>query len=547
MKIFTRIFIIVCIAVIPQAYAQTVSVLGDATALPSTATADWSATTQGEAYATLTAGFDLIIDSMSVSLINVSQFSQNNQNGDVGWGLYAQWTGFSLISPNGTTVTLIPLFWLGNCTYQAFSNMEIVDQGKFSLLGYPTYRGSLNGLCPDNYYKAAVELDPSVSGSFSQFAGMNARGTWQLETFAYDNFIETCCWNITGPGSPHNVTVNKWGLNFRGKYAQAQLSTTQLFASILAPLGRTVQQCITVHNVGGYALTVEDTALWSGVAPGEYQIDPNTTFPIVIQPGGSAEVCVDFTPTNIGLRTAQFTLVTNGLDVTKNPAVQQNIIITLFGTGEAPVIDAQTTNFFYQTKVLCRQNVVQYFKVHNAGNQTLTFYRFDSTHTTIEGPGYEFVNFVDPNGNTTSGAKDYTVVGNFGLTGTMQIAPGATDSIGVQFAPSQEGDRIALMNLYSNAANVTTGAGIVSRDSVGILLFGVGLAPHIDATVQDFGNVNEGDSARALMTIHNTGTGDLIFGTQRELTGNTDEFSIVSGFPTIAPDSTRTMTVQFKP
>src|SRR5579883_1648665 len=147
MKIFTRIFLVACMAVIPQLYAQTVSVQGDAAALASTATGNWQGRNTGQAYATLTAGFDLIIDSMSVSLTNVSQFSQYNSNGGpyTGWGLYARWTGFSLIGPNGATVTLIPLQWLGTCSYSAFSNMEIVDQGKYSLLGYPTYTGSLNG------------------------------------------------------------------------------------------------------------------------------------------------------------------------------------------------------------------------------------------------------------------------------------------------------------------------------------------------------------------------------------------------------------------
>ncbi|HZV13324.1 MAG TPA: hypothetical protein VFA55_08915, partial [Candidatus Kapabacteria bacterium] len=321
MKIFTCIFLVTCLAFIPKLYAQTVSVEGDASALPYTTSACWcngSGPFVSHGTGSLTAGFDLIIDSMSVSIQSVSQTSYystiESNNSGYAWGLADFYTGFTLIGPNGSTVELIPIYdpnqgyygteMSGSCTYSAIANLEIVDFNKFSLLGYQTYSGQLYNLCYANLGKTAIRSE----NSFAPFTGINARGTWQLQTNVVDNgeFYSNGTWDMWG--DPHSVTVNKWALNFRGKYAQAQLSTTQLFASILAPLGRTVQQCITVHNVGGYALTISDTALWSGVAPGEYQIDPNTTFPIVVQPGGSAEVCVDFTPQNIGLRTAQFTL-----------------------------------------------------------------------------------------------------------------------------------------------------------------------------------------------------------------------------------------------
>src|SRR5690348_5358750 len=112
MKICTRILLVACMAIVPRLFAQTVSVLGDAASLPAVASANYSSYVYtGSANASLTANFDLIIDSMSVSLVNVTQTSQaattyGQTYGWNTWGLYAAFTGFSLIGPNGTTVTL---------------------------------------------------------------------------------------------------------------------------------------------------------------------------------------------------------------------------------------------------------------------------------------------------------------------------------------------------------------------------------------------------------------------------------------------------------
>ncbi|MGH8336154.1 MAG: choice-of-anchor D domain-containing protein, partial [Gammaproteobacteria bacterium] len=222
----------------------------------------------------------------------------------------------------------------------------------------------------------------------------------------------------------------------------------------------------------------------------------------------------------------------------------------MFGTGVAPVMDAHTANFLYRTPVLCRQDTVRYFKVHNAGNYPLTIAKYDSTHTFIVGAGVTKSNFVDINGNLTTGASDYSIVYPndliFGLPHV--IAPGATDSIGVMFKPTKEGDRIALLSLMSNAINEITPAGINSSDSIGIILQGIGLAPHVQLTVQNFGYVGQGDSATSQVWITNTGTWKLLFATQQLYEGNTDQFSIIRPFPpVIQPGDSGYMIVQFKP
>lgn len=567
MKLAVRYVVAVLLAMVAlQASAQTITVAGTGAAF--TATANWqgvysrtTATSSGK----INVGFDIILSAMSVTLKNVTQSSgTQNYGGGQNWGLGAGRTGFTLTGPDGRTVTLIPTGWmLGQCQYSSFSNVEVINNtSSTSLLGYPLYASAYGSgqystylLCPDNARSKAVQsytAFPWVSGGF------NGTGNWQLNVQSVDDYSSTWDWaNSTiyyeYYGAPHNVTVNSWNMNFQGVYAVAQASPLQLFSTSNVILGKTQTQCITVNNVGGFPLIISGVSNFFG-ATTDYKV--TTQFPITIPVNGTAQVCVDFTPTSVDARVCQFQLNTSGVDASVSPVQSQNFIVSLLGTGVAPIMDAQFKNVLYRTQALCREGVIKYFKVHNAGNATMTISQFDVVGAPL-GNGLYVKNFTDPNGKVTDGASEYKVVYPTALAAgaPYSIASGATDSIGIAFYPMKEGTRLALLVIRSNAVNINTASGYQSRDSLGYVLQGVGTTPHIDATVENFGQVNQGDSAQAKITIHNTGTGDLRISSQTMTEGDYKQFKIITPFPdytakppqVIKPDSTRTLVVQFKP
>ncbi len=550
---------------VTSGFAQVVSVSGDASALPVTASANWSScdcNNNSSSTATLTATFDLIMTNVSVSLNSITRSaSDNNING---WGtmMSDEDMGFQLHSPNGVVVDLIPTTWLApGDVATGFTNIEIVNSSATASLvkpGSPIYIGSTNGLPLSCYNGYTLQSETAWPSAWTN-GTTNARGTWQLEVDAADAASEST-WSspcITGTvwtywGNPTNVTVNKWGLNFTGKYAVAFLPNDNMFTSTLQKIGTTAEQCVTVANNGNYQLVITGVNNWSGQSQ-DYSIDPSTVFPITIAPGGSGQICVDFTPTFFGLRQAQFNIVSNGLNTSTNPVTAASPTVFLFGTGEAPLMSSSNAgSLFLQERELVRQDTVRYLHITNAGNQALVIGQWNSTQTSlIPGTnGAVVTNFIDPNGNLTTGAHDYTIIYPLALTGnngSYTILPGKTDSIGVKFTPSAEGPRVALLNVYSNAANINTQS-LKSTDSIGVLLEGIGTAPHLSVTWSNFGTIDEGTIDTTTVCVTDTGSGEAIFSSQKFISGDVGQFKILSPLPkTIQPDSSACMTVTFTP
>ena len=138
--------------------------------------------------------------------------------------------------------------------------------------------------------------------------------------------------------------------------------------------------------------------------------------------------------------------------------------------------------------------------------------------------------------------------GKPGYSGSYTIPAGGSDSIGVKFTPSAEGPRIALLNVYSNAAILTTSKGVKSVDSIGIILEGIGVAPHLSVTWSNFGTIFEGSYDTTQICVTDTGSGEAIFSSQKFISGFTNQFKILTPLPNvILPESTACMTVQYAP
>ena len=166
-------------------------------------------------------------------------------------------------------------------------------------------------------------------------------------------------------GAATQVIVNNWALNMTGMFATASISNDNLFTTTIQKLGTTTSQSITVTNVGQYPLTITSASDWVGASE-DYAIDPNTPLPITIKAGGNAQITVDFTPTDFGLRQAQFNLISNGL----NPSTLsgQTITVFLFGTGEAPLMTSSNAGaFFLQERELVRLDTVRYLRITERG------------------------------------------------------------------------------------------------------------------------------------------------------------------------------------
>jgi hypothetical protein len=518
--------------------------------------------------------FDLILQDLSVTILAGGVKSTGSY-----WGCrqFASLIGVNLTAPNGVVFNLIPyspyycascgpssggstLSWC--CKDPQFTNFEIISSTTFagggngSLMSpaLPLY-GSMSGICPQNYSgggcfrSSALTGVNAPTGNFSSICTVgydiaNNGGKWTLTTYNGDYYNYDGCvtgWNDwTGP----TFTINKWQANFKGVYAYASVPAQYqtIFVTTLCDIGDSAFAPIAIKNIGGYPLKINGIQAGTPTLTAEYTAMvsppgvPTRTFPITIAPGAYDTVWVRFTPTAFGTRLDQLILLTNGVNYNSSPVTAQQIIVGLQGTGQAALIEGRDPLFYYHTKVLCRDDSTQWAKVKSVGNRTLVISRVIIR------------NFVDPNGNTTTGASDYKVV----IPATYSIldpkgGSHANDSIGITFRPKAPGHRFAQMVIVSNARTINTPP-IASADSIYLTLFGEGIAPIMQATVPNFGSVPVGSSVTGDLWIKNVGDGNFKTYAQSVSSGDIRAFSITKPLPAlIKPGDSAFMEITFAP
>ncbi len=260
-------------------------------------------------------------------------------------------------------------------------------------------------------------------------------------------------------------------------------------------VGTPTTQTVTIANTGNAPLTV--TGITSSDAL--FTATPTTS---TVAAGASLTVTVTFDPTAPGAATGTLTIAS---DDVANPTVT----VALTGTGvaaPAPVL-AVTPATLALGSVTTGTTGTATFTIDNTGNAPL-----------------------DVTGITSSDAA-FTVSPT---TGT--VAPGASLTVTVTFAPTTAGAATGTLTVASNGGTAT------------VALTGAGVAPapviSVTPTTLAFGTLTVGTPASQTLTISNTGTAAL------NVTGITSSNALFTATPTtgtVAPGASLTVTVTFDP
>jgi hypothetical protein len=246
---------------------------------------------------------------------------------------------------------------------------------------------------------------------------------------------------------------------------------------------------LTLGNTGSADL-VFDTLLLSGTEADEFSIVADDCSGQTLVPEASCTVGLTVTPAAVGSRSAQ-------LDIASNAALAPHAIaLTATGIQAALAIDPPVIEF----------GPITVGATSHAATVTLT-----------------------------SDGSDVLVLGELALSGTaaaefalsvdgcsgQTLEPGATCLVTLQATPGVVGERIALLDIPSNAPS--------SPDSVALGVTGIQAGLGIEPTSLDFGSIMLGSTSDpATLTLGNTGSADLVFDTLLLSGTEADEFSIVA-------------------
>ena len=305
-------------------------------------------------------------------------------------------------------------------------------------------------------------------------------------------------------------TVDLTGL---GQARQFSVSPTNLPVNAMVGTSTTVQT--TVTNSGNLSLTLGSPS-FSGVAAADYALDGSSTCTSggAVAASSSCVMVVRFSPSVDGARNATLSIPHN--------APGSPHLVTLSGTATpipTPTISADAAALNFADTQL-GAHTAQVFNVQNVGDAALTFSAFTRTGT---------------------GAADYTLGGT--CSASTPLAPAASCTVSVTFAPGALGSRPASLTIGSNASN---GAYVLALTGQGIPV-PVPVAT-LSTLLVDFGNQTIGGLYQPrTVTLSNTGTATLNL-TSIALTGT--GFSIAnpgSCGASLAPSASCEIRIQFDP
>ncbi|QLG28694.1 PQQ-binding-like beta-propeller repeat protein [Halorarum halophilum] len=188
-------------------------------------------------------------------------------------------------------------------------------------------------------------------------------------------------------------------------------------------VGSTAEANVTVENVGDTTLTFDGVTLGSSDF-GSFDVVAGDT-QLALGPGESHNVTVEFAPTSENPDTATLTVNT---DDPNDPAVH----VMLSGTGTAepvPDIDVSPSSHYFES-VPVDDTETTTFAVTNTGDAAL-----DVTGFTVAG----------------ANASDFTV-----QSSPFTVAPGGTETVAVEFAPTTLGTKSATVEVASTDADEPT-------------------------------------------------------------------------------------------
>jgi hypothetical protein len=277
-------------------------------------------------------------------------------------------------------------------------------------------------------------------------------------------------------------------------------------------VGKTASATILLFNGSSAPLQITQLAL---TGP-SFSVAGQRTPPAAISAGATYRLNVQFAPVASGTAAGQLT-------VTSNASTGNTAVISLRGTGVAPIADSGT--------LVVSPSQVTFGPVSVGQTASAT------VSLSNEGPAPLQITQLGVPG------QSFSVAGQSNLP--ITINAGATHSLNVQFAPVASGAAAAQLTITSNASTNNTavislsGTGVATATASGILV--------VSPSELAFGAVSVGQTASATVLLSNEGSASLEI-TQLGLTGQSFSVADQSNLPiTINAGATHSLNVQFAP
>lgn len=370
-----------------------------------------------------------------------------------------------------------------------------------------------------NWYTTLTGGSPIGTGTNFTTPVISATTIFYVEAF------NGVCASI--PRTPVTATVNYPEIDIQGNATSIVSGDTTPSATDWTDFGTTTAtRTFTIRNIGSALLTVGAVTI-SGANASDFSI---TTLPsATVAIGASTTFVVTFTPTTIGAKTANISIVNNDTD--ENPytfdiqgtGIQQEIDVQ----GNAvSIVDGDTTPSTADWTDFSSVAGTRTYTIRNLGNIVLTV------------------------GTVTIGgthAADFTVTTQ---PATSVPAFGSTTFV-VTFSPSTINTRTATVNIPNNDSN---------ENPYDYAIQGFGIMPEIDIQGNNV-SIADNDTTPSTsdwtdfstngsrtFTIYNTGNITLTLGTPSITGTNASEFTFSSLPPASIPAfSSATFTIAFQP
>jgi Abnormal spindle-like microcephaly-assoc'd, ASPM-SPD-2-Hydin/Transmembrane protein 131-like N-terminal len=291
-----------------------------------------------------------------------------------------------------------------------------------------------------------------------------------------------------------SVALSGTGVN--ATYTMLLNPTSVAFGNL--NVGSTAKQTVQLSNTGNTSFTVTQLA-----AAGAGVSVSGLAVPATIAPSQSVPVTVSFAPTTGGA-------VAGSVTVTNDGGV--NVVAAVTGAGVQAGLSVTPSSVSFGSVVTGSTNS-QTIQLKNSGTASLTVSQVAAT-----GSGFSVS----------------------GVSAPFTLAPGASSTFNVQYAPTAAGAVNGSVSIVSNAPN----------SPATLSLSGTGVAATRTLSVSpgslSFGSVNDGSTASQGFTITNTGNSNVaISGVSASGAG----YSIVSGGSpaTLSPNQSASVSVQFAP
>jgi hypothetical protein len=333
---------------------------------------------------------------------------------------------------------------------------------------------------------APFELAPGASTSLQVRFAPQVQGT----------FTATLRLGHNGANGPLDIALSGDGVQTPEPGELTATPTSLAFGSVT--VGESGTQTLTLTNTGGQPVAIGQVS-FGGLDADRFALVG--TPPTVVAAGGSVPVEVTFTPTVAGAASATLTITHDG--------VNSPLVVGLSGSGvlapEPGDLTATPTSLAFGS-----------VEVGEAGTATVVVANTGGTAVTVAQVG---IVGDDP--------SLFTVID--GPVAPFELAPGASTSLQVRFAPQVQGTFTATLRLGHNGANgpldiALSGDGVQTPEPGELTATPTSLA---------FGSVTVGESGTQTLTLTNTGGQPVAIG-QVSFGGlDADRFALVGTPPTV--------------